>query len=71
MNVYSCGVNEGLMIGDNLQVTVLEIKNDEVRIGITSSDGEERYWEETLYLGQKEEPCDSWQIDSQLELQLN
>ncbi|MCA9068510.1 MAG: carbon storage regulator [Planctomycetaceae bacterium] len=45
-------VNEGVLIGDNVQITILEIRGDSVRLGISSPRAESPndfdYWEETL-----------------------
>lgn len=45
-------VNEGVIIGGKVQVTVLEIRSDSVRLGISSPRAESPdifdYWEETL-----------------------
>ena len=54
MQVISRAENESIQIGDNLTVTVVEINNQYVRLGITSTDGELNYWEETLYLQTQE-----------------
>ncbi|HUG92525.1 MAG TPA: carbon storage regulator [Planctomycetaceae bacterium] len=42
-------VNEGLVIGDNLRVTVLEIHEDHVRLAIENPHDEPSYWEEIVY----------------------
>ena len=41
--------NEGLVIGDDICVTVLKIRESEVRLGISSPNDDPSYWEETLY----------------------
>lgn len=48
MHVFTRGVNEGLMIGDDLTVTVLDIQADSVRIGISCPGNDPPYWEEVL-----------------------
>lgn len=55
MQVITRHVNEELVIGDDIRVTVLDIHRDHVRIAISSSQGQPSYWEETLY----------WQPESQ------
>ncbi|MCA9115098.1 MAG: carbon storage regulator [Planctomycetaceae bacterium] len=40
--------NEGVVIGDNLHVTVLEIGENQIRLGISSPDIEGGYREEVL-----------------------
>jgi carbon storage regulator CsrA len=55
-------VNEGLVIGEDIHVTVLDIRADHVRLAISSPNDEPSYWEETLYW----EPA-----DANRELQLN
>ena len=41
-------VNEGLVIGDDIHVTVLDIYDDHVRLAISSPNDEPSYREETL-----------------------
>jgi sRNA-binding carbon storage regulator CsrA len=50
MQVISRAENESIQLGKNLTLTVVEITNEYVRLGITSTDGELNYWEEVLYL---------------------
>ena len=47
------GVNEGVKIGDNIKIEVLEIENNCVRLGITSDDEFPEYQEHTLYLNEE------------------
>lgn len=54
MQVILRAENESIQIGNNLTVTVVEINNEFVRLGITSTDGGLNYWEETLYLQTQE-----------------
>ncbi len=42
-------VNEGLVIGEDIHVTVLDIQTNQVRLAISSPNDEPSYWEETLY----------------------
>jgi len=49
MQVISRRANEGLVIDDNICVTVLNIRDDRVRLGISSPNDFPSYWEETLY----------------------
>jgi carbon storage regulator CsrA len=42
-------VNEGLVIGEDIHVTVLDVQADHVRLAISSPNDEPSYWEETLY----------------------
>lgn len=53
MQFITCGVNEGVKIGDNIKIEVLEIENNCVRLGITSNDEFPAYREHTLYLNEK------------------
>ncbi len=62
MQIISRQENEGLVIGDNIYVKVLKIQETEVRLGISSPNGDPPYWEETIHW----EPAESAQ-----ELQLN
>lgn len=48
MQIISRQENEGLVIGDNIYVTVLKIQETEVRLGISSPNDNPSYWEETL-----------------------
>ena len=54
MRIFTRQVNEGLVIGDDIHVTVLDIHNDHVRLAITSPNDEPSYWEETLYWDREE-----------------
>lgn len=49
MLVFTRHVNEGLVIGDDIHVTVLDIHDNHVRLAISSPNDEPSYWEETLY----------------------
>ena len=61
MRVFLRGVNEGLVIDHDLEVTVLEIQPDHVRLAITSPHETPSYREETLFLGVSD-------VDSGMEL---
>jgi carbon storage regulator len=50
MHVISRGVNEGLVIGDDISVTVLEVQDEFVRLGICSPNEVPAYREETVYM---------------------
>jgi hypothetical protein len=39
-----------LIIGDDIHVTVLDIHEDHVRLGISSPNDFPSYWEQTLYV---------------------
>ncbi len=54
MQLISRRVNEGIIIGEDIHVTVLEIHEDRVRLGINSPNDIPQYWEETLYLEYEE-----------------
>lgn len=49
MQVFQRGVDESLVIGHDVVVTVLEILPSCVRLGITDPNNIPEYWEETLY----------------------
>ncbi len=49
MQIISRQENEGLVIGDDITVTVLKIRETEVRLAISSPSDSPSYWEETLY----------------------
>ena len=61
MRIFLRGVNEGLVIDHEMEVTVLEIQPDHVRLAITSPHETPSYREETLFI-------DGFGIDSDLEL---
>jgi carbon storage regulator CsrA len=56
MKIFSRRENEGLVIGPDIYVTVLQIRNDHVRLAIACSRLTPSYWEETLFLEPEEEP---------------
>ena len=56
MQIISRRVNESLVIGDEIHVTVLEIRDDHVRLAISSPSECPSYWEETVYWEQAETP---------------
>lgn len=58
MQVFQRGVNESLMIGANVVVTVLEITPHCVRIAVENPDATPSYREEVLYLDQYGLDCD-------------
>ena len=49
MQIITRQVNEGVVIGDNIHVTVLDICDNQVRLGISSPNECPSYWEQTLY----------------------
>ena len=51
MQVIARSANEGLVIGDDIVVTVLEIQSNFVRLGIETPNQAPFYREETLYFG--------------------
>ena len=50
MEVVTRRVNEGVVIGDDIHVTVLDFSLDHVRLGISSPTETPSYWEQTLYV---------------------
>jgi carbon storage regulator len=58
MRVYTRGVDEGLVIGNNVQVNVLEVQTDCVRLAIIDPDASPAYREEVLYLPSENEDDD-------------
>jgi len=62
MHVFSRCVNEGLVIGENIFVTVLAVEDDHVRLGISSPNETPPYWEHTLYLDSTEEALEELQV---------
>ena len=52
MRVFQRGVDECLVIGQDVVVTVLDVQPDSVRLGISDSRSSPSYWEQTLYFGE-------------------
>ena len=50
MTVITRRENQGIVIGSDLCVTVLEVQADHVRLAFESSARVPSYWEETIYL---------------------
>ena len=50
MRVYTREVNEGLVIGNHVQVNVLEVLSDCVRLAIIDPEASPSYREELLFL---------------------
>jgi len=61
MRVFQRGVNESLIIDNTLEITVLEIQSNHVRLAISSPYETPSYREETIYI-------DGPDVDSDLEL---
>jgi carbon storage regulator CsrA len=58
MKVFSRRENEGLVIGSDISVTVLQIREGRVRLAISCPRLTPAYWEETLFWSPDEEqPC--------------
>ncbi len=55
MRVYTRGVNEGLMIGTSVQVNVLEVQCDRVRLAIIDPDSSPTYREEVLFFSSRDD----------------
>ncbi|VAX40477.1 hypothetical protein MNBD_PLANCTO02-194 [hydrothermal vent metagenome] len=49
MVVMSRRKNEAVVIGDNIKVTVIDIQDNMVRLGISTPDQTPSYWEETIF----------------------
>ena len=56
MRIISCREDEGLVIGDEIRVTVLQIRSDSVRLAIWCPQLTPSYREETLFFHAEEEP---------------
>jgi carbon storage regulator CsrA len=50
MQFISRRESEGLVIGDDISVTVLQITHDHVRLAVSCARLTPSYWEETLFL---------------------
>lgn len=57
MQVFQRGVNESLVIGQGMVVTVLEIQPHCVRIAVRNPEADPSYYEETLFLEENEDDC--------------
>lgn len=62
MQLISCRVNEGLVIDHEISVTVLDVQDDHVRLGISSPNDSPSYREETLF-------CEAAECTPELQLQ--
>ena len=49
MQLISRRVNQGLVIGDDIVIRVLDVQDDAVRLGISDSRNDPPYWEQTLH----------------------
>ncbi|MBC8115084.1 MAG: carbon storage regulator [Candidatus Saccharimonas sp.] len=58
MRVYTRGVDECLVIGNSVQVSILEVQTDCVRLAIIDPDASPAYREEILYLPSDDGDCD-------------
>ena len=59
MQEITRGVDEGLVIGGTVQVNILEVQADCVRVAIIDPDASPTYREEVLYLFSNAENCAS------------
>jgi carbon storage regulator CsrA len=58
MKFVSRRENEGLVIGDDISVTVLQIRHDHVRLAVSCPRLTPSYWEETLFLQSADRPSE-------------
>ena len=58
MRVYTRGIEQGLVIGRTVQVNVLDVQGDCVRLAIIDPDASPSYREEVLYLSSDDNDCD-------------
>lgn len=56
MHVITRHIDEGLVVGDDVHVTVLDIAEDRVRLAVSCPHSQPSYWEETLYWQPETEP---------------
>ena len=59
MRVYTRGVDEGLVIGETVQVNVLEVQTNCVRLAIIDPDASPAYREELLYFPSGAGDCET------------
>jgi carbon storage regulator CsrA len=62
MKVFSRRENEGLVIGHDVSVTVLQIRSGHVRLAISCPRLTPAYWEETLFWSAEEEEPSGLQL---------
>jgi len=62
MLIFSRRANEGVVIGDNISVTVLEVGEDHVRLAVSSSGDSPCYEEHVLYLASAEQEYEELQV---------
>lgn len=60
MQVFQRGVDESLVIGSEVVVTVLDVQDGCVRLGITDPNSTPSYREETLYLEVESDEIDDF-----------
>jgi len=58
MKIISRHENEELVIGGDIHITVLKIRDDNVRLGISCPRRVPSYWEETVFVQSREEPAE-------------
>lgn len=58
MRVLDRAVDESVVIGDGIHVTVLEVESDRVRLAIMTPNREPAYREETIYLDTAAKDCE-------------
>lgn len=64
MKVFSRRENEGLVIGHDVSVTVLQIRSGHVRLAISCPRLTPAYWEETLFWTAEEESPSEMQLSA-------
>ncbi len=63
MQVFQRGVNESLVIGREVVITVLDIQPHCVRIGVRDPEASPSYYEETLFLDDRDDDGPSSEQD--------
>ena len=58
MKVISRRENESLVIGEDIFVTVLEVRGDRVRLAISCARMTPSYWEETVFWTPQSSPAE-------------
>ncbi|MDA1018069.1 MAG: carbon storage regulator [Planctomycetota bacterium] len=58
MQVITRRVNEGIVVDQNIQVTVVDIQDDRVCLGIICPDDDPPYREETIYVKNASRECE-------------
>ena len=68
MHIFTRQVNEGVVIGDDIRVTILEVGEDFVRLSV-SSEGDAPHYEEFVLAGPRTDILEGFAVGRRLQLQ--